>query len=79
MWRQHRRMFVLAGLLKLVHDIVMFLGPFVLEQLLKYLQRGGTICKSGLPSAEVLLHDTPVAPGVPTAGRLCMRVTFCED
>ena len=48
MWRQHSRMFVLAGLLKLVHDIVMFLGPFVLEQLLKYLQRGGTICESGL-------------------------------
>ena len=48
MWRQHYRMFVLAGLLKLVHDVVMFLGPFVLEQLLKYLQRGGTVCKSGL-------------------------------
>ena len=50
MWRQHSRMFVLAGLLKLVHDVVMFLGPFVLEQLLKYLQRGGTICKSGPPA-----------------------------
>ena len=68
MWRQHRRMFVLAGLLKLVHDIVMFLGPFVLEQLLKYLQRGGTICKAGLPSAEVLLHDTLWRRGYPLRG-----------
>jgi len=45
MWRQHGRVFMLAGFIKLVHDCVMFLGPFVLEQLLIYLEKGGTPCE----------------------------------
>ena len=36
---------MLAGFIKLVHDCVMFLGPFVLEQLLIYLEKGGTPCE----------------------------------
>ena len=45
MWRRHGRVFMIAGLVKLVHDCVMFLGPYVLEQLLKFLENGGTACK----------------------------------
>lgn len=45
MWRKHGRVFLAAGLLKLVHDCVMFLGPFVLQQLLIFLEKGGTACK----------------------------------
>lgn len=48
MWRQHWKVFVSAGLLKLVHDCVMFLGPFVLEQLLIFLEKGGTPCKQAM-------------------------------
>ncbi len=49
MWRRHGRVFAIAGLIKLVHDCVMFLGPFVLEQLVKYLENGGTACKHDMP------------------------------
>ena len=31
MWSCHGRAFLLAGLLKLVHDCVMFLGPVILQ------------------------------------------------
>ena len=46
MVKQHGRVFVMAGLVKLVHDAIMFLGPFVLEQLLKFLENGGSPCES---------------------------------
>ena len=45
MVKRHGRVFALAGLVKLVHDIIMFLGPFVLEQLLKFLENGGSPCE----------------------------------
>lgn len=45
MWRRHGKVFLAAGLLKLVHDCVMFLGPFVLQQLLIFLEKGGSACK----------------------------------
>lgn len=48
MWRQHGKTFMIAGFIKLVHDCVMFLGPFVLEQLLIFLEKGGTVCKHPL-------------------------------
>lgn len=45
LWRavvkSHGRVFFMAGLVKLFHDIVMFLGPFLLQVLLKNLQEGG--------------------------------------
>lgn len=55
MWRKHGRVFLAAGLLKLVHDCVMFLGPFVLQQLLVFLEKGGSACKK---SSEIC---TPIA------------------
>lgn len=45
MWRRHGKVFLIAGFIKLVHDCVMFLGPYVLEQLLKYLENGGSACE----------------------------------
>lgn len=45
MWRQHGRTFMIAGFIKLVHDCVMFLGPFVLQQLLIFLEKGGSPCE----------------------------------
>ncbi|EFN56982.1 hypothetical protein CHLNCDRAFT_143584 [Chlorella variabilis] len=42
MWRAHGRKFIIAGVVKLAHDCVMFLGPFLLEVLLKHLQAGGS-------------------------------------
>ena len=36
--------FVRLGFLKLVHDMVMLAGPFVLQQLLRNLQSGGSRC-----------------------------------
>ena len=48
MWRQHGKTFMIAGFIKLVHDCVMFLGPFVLEQLLIFLEKGGTMCRHPL-------------------------------
>jgi len=41
MWKMHSRRFVLAGIVKLVHDAIMFTGPFLLEVLLKHVQSGG--------------------------------------
>ncbi|KAK9797814.1 hypothetical protein WJX73_000524 [Symbiochloris irregularis] len=38
--KAHGYTFAMAGLLKLVHDTIMFAGPFILEQLLKHLQQG---------------------------------------
>lgn len=46
MWKRHGRVFLTAGLVKLVHDCVMFLGPFVLQQLLIFLEKGGTACET---------------------------------
>jgi ABC-type multidrug transport system fused ATPase/permease subunit len=42
MWRAHAKIFVLAGMIKLFHDITMFLGPFILEVLLKHIQNKGS-------------------------------------
>lgn len=42
MWRAHGKIFVLAGMIKLFHDITMFLGPFILEVLLKHIQNKGS-------------------------------------
>ncbi|PSC76242.1 multidrug resistance-associated 1 isoform X1 [Micractinium conductrix] len=42
MWRTHGRAFIYAGVVKLLHDCVMFLGPFILELLLKHLQTDGS-------------------------------------
>ena len=41
MWRAHGRSFTYAGVVKLIHDAVMFTGPFLLEVLLKHVQAGG--------------------------------------
>lgn len=41
MWKVHGKLFILAGLIKLFHDIVMFLSPFILEVLLKHIDGGG--------------------------------------
>lgn len=38
LWKSHFRSFCIAGLIKLVHDAVMFLGPVILEILLKHLK-----------------------------------------
>ncbi len=57
MWRQHGKTFMIAGFIKLVHDCVMFLGPFVLEQLLIFLEKGGTICKHSLAPTDHVLVD----------------------
>lgn len=56
MWRRHGRVFLAAGLLKLVHDCVMFLGPFVLQQLLIFLEKGGTPCKQPTPEHALSLY-----------------------
>lgn len=45
MVKKHGKVFAMAGIVKLVHDCIMFLGPFVLEQLLKFLENGGSPCK----------------------------------
>ena len=42
MWKAHRKKFLIAGGLKFVHDCIMFLGPFILEVLLKHIQAGGS-------------------------------------
>jgi ATP-binding cassette subfamily C (CFTR/MRP) protein 1 len=41
MWKMHRRRFIFAGIVKFVHDAIMFTGPFLLEVLLKHVQNGG--------------------------------------
>jgi len=41
MWKMHRQRFILAGIVKLIHDAIMFTGPFLLELLLKHVQSGG--------------------------------------
>ena len=41
MWKTHRRVFIFAGVVKLMHDAVMFLGPFLLEVLLIHVANGG--------------------------------------
>jgi len=38
LWRTHRKMFVVAGIFKLVHDIVQFVGPFLLQLVLQNLE-----------------------------------------
>ncbi len=55
MWRQHGKTFMIAGFIKLVHDCVMFLGPFVLEQLLIFLEKGGTVCKQFSSSTCIVI------------------------
>lgn len=40
MWRTHSRSFLVSGAIKLVHDVVMFAGPVLLELLLKHVQAG---------------------------------------
>lgn len=46
-----------AGAIKLVHDVVMFLGPFLLEQLLRHLQeRGSGKPCHAMPCYAVLCH-----------------------
>lgn len=42
MWKAHKKRFLLAGGIKFVHDCIMFLGPFILEILLKHIQGGGS-------------------------------------
>ncbi|WPT17490.1 Multidrug resistance-associated protein 1 [Picochlorum sp. SENEW3] len=42
MWKAHRKMFIIAGLIKFFHDCIMFLGPFILEVLLKHIQGDGS-------------------------------------
>ncbi|KAK9823545.1 hypothetical protein WJX72_003616 [[Myrmecia] bisecta] len=55
MWRAHGRAFIAAGLLKVFHDLVMLMGPYVLERLLKFLETGGSIWLGlGLASAMAL-------------------------
>lgn len=45
MWRAHKARFCFAGLVKLIHDIIMFLGPLILEQLLRFLDSEQPLCK----------------------------------
>lgn len=42
MWRVHGRQFIYAGVVKFIHDAVMFMGPFLLEIMLKHVQAGGS-------------------------------------
>ncbi len=42
LWQCHGRAFVGTGFLKIIHDIVMFMPPFILEMLLKHMARGGS-------------------------------------
>jgi hypothetical protein len=41
-WRTHGKVFVWAGVLKLVHDLIMFLPSFILERLLHHMAIGGS-------------------------------------
>lgn len=42
MWKAHKKKFLIAGGIKFSHDCIMFLGPFILEVLLKHIQAGGS-------------------------------------
>jgi ATP-binding cassette subfamily C (CFTR/MRP) protein 1 len=42
LWRTHRTLFLRAGVIKFFHDCTLFLGPFLLEVLLKHIQAGGS-------------------------------------
>ena len=54
MWRAHRRPFIAAGVIKFIHDAVMFTGPFLLELLLKHVQSGGGSAWTGFAIACAL-------------------------
>eukprot|EP00887_Chlorella_sp_A99_P003460 scaffold7.g3460.t1 len=54
MWRAHGGAFIRAGAWKLLHDVVMFLGPFLLELLLRHLQADGGGGWAGLGLATAL-------------------------
>jgi len=41
-WRTHGKLFVWAGVLKLVHDLIMFLPSYILERLLHHMGMGGS-------------------------------------
>lgn len=51
----HKRLFILAGVVKLMHDIVMFTGPLILEQLLNHLQHQGGEGRSGWTGVGLVL------------------------
>jgi hypothetical protein len=40
-WAVHGRLFTAVGVLKLVHDLLLFAGPYILERLLHHLSSGG--------------------------------------
>ena len=54
-WAVHGRAFVGVGLLKLVHDIFLFSGPFFLERLLRHLSSGGPASTAWLLAASLAL------------------------
>lgn len=62
LWKSHFKPFFIAGLIKLVHDAVMFLGPVILEVLLKHLKSESdlrlrlllTFCLAGASIVEML-------------------------
>ncbi|KAF5828549.1 hypothetical protein DUNSADRAFT_17458 [Dunaliella salina] len=41
-WRTHGKVFVWVGVLKLVHDLIMFLPSYILERLLHHMAMGGS-------------------------------------
>ena len=52
-WAVHGRAFVAVGLLKLIHDVFLFAGPFFLERLLHHLSSGGPASTAWLLAAAL--------------------------
>jgi ATP-binding cassette, subfamily C (CFTR/MRP), member 1 len=51
----HKRLFILAGVIKLMHDIVMFTSPLILEQVLNHLQHQEDGGRSGWTGMGLVL------------------------
>lgn len=50
MWKTHRARFILAGTIKFVHDVLQFMSPVILQQLLRHLEDDNTSTISILDS-----------------------------
>ena len=44
-WKTHGTVFIWVGVLKVFHDLVMFLPSYILERLLHHLGEGGDRCE----------------------------------
>ncbi len=42
LWAEHRGTLLWTGLLKVVHDLIMFSPPYILEHILKHIAKGGS-------------------------------------